>query len=249
MTDVTIDTRRFSLADLAGLLMLEEDQDLASLARRLVVLERLCAQRGLAIDPDERRALVDDWRVDSGFENAAEMRSWMREYGVSDGALKLFASVLAMETALLESVSEAELAEAREDAAEAPSRDVYAILLDDHKAAETAAGELQQTPERFFAVAHARSVEPTSRAACGHLGRMTKEELPDALAEALFAIDAGGIVGPVRLGDLWAVCTAHPPIEEPAEEEDAALREEIVEALLDEAAAYAVVQRGYLDGR
>ena len=84
--------------------------------------------------------------------------------------------------------------------------------------------------------------------ACGHLGRMTKEELPDALGEALFAIDAGEIVGPVQLGELWAVCTAHPPAEAPSEEEDSSLREEIVETLLDEAAAYAVVQRGYLTG-
>lgn len=245
---LTIDDRRFSLADLAGLLMLEEDQDLAALARRLVALERLCARRGLAIDADDRRALINEWRSESGFESAAEMRSWMREYGIGDGALKLFASVLAMESALLESVSEAELAEARTEEAETPARDVYAILLDDRTAAEGAAAELQQAPERFFALAHARSVEPTSRAACGHLGRMTKEELPDALGEALFAIDAGEIVGPVQLGELWAVCTAHPPAEAPSEEEDSSLREEIVETLLDEAAAYAVVQRGYLEG-
>lgn len=248
MTDVTVDDRRFSLTDLVGLLMLEEDQDLAALARRLVALERLCAQRGLAIDPDERRAMINEWRSESGFESAAEMRSWMREFGVSDGALKLFASVLAMESALLESVSEAELAEARTEEAETPARDVYAILLEDRKAAETAAVELQQAPERFFTLAHARSVEPTSRAACGYLGRMTEEELPEPLGAALFAIDAGEIVGPVQLGELWAVCTAHPPAEGPSEEEDAALREEIVEERLDEAVAYAVVQRGYLGG-
>ncbi|MEQ8602050.1 MAG: peptidylprolyl isomerase [Marivibrio sp.] len=247
MADVTIDARRFSLTDLVGLLMLEEDQDVAALARRVVALERLCDARGLTVDADERRAQLNDWRAESGFESAADMRSWMREYGVGDGALKLFAAILAMESALLDSVTDAELAAARSEAQETPTRDVYAILCEDRSAAEATAAELRGAPERFFALAHARSIEPASRAACGYLGRMTKDELPEGLGEALFAIDPGEIVGPVSLTDLWAVCTAHPPVSEAPDEEADALREEIVETLLDDASTYAVVQRGYLD--
>jgi len=247
MADLTIDDRRFPLTDLVGLLMLDEDQDVASLGRRLVALERLCAQRGLIVDPDERRAHLNDWRAESGFESAADLRSWMREYGVSDEALKLFAALLAMESALLESVSAAELAEARAEAAETPTREIYALLCEDRAAADAAAADLRAAPERFFTLAHARSAEPASRAACGHLGRMTKDELPDALGEALFAIGPGEIVGPVQIGELWAVCTAHPAIEAAPDAEDDDLREEIVEGLLEEAAAYAVVQRRYLN--
>jgi len=248
MLNLKIDDTSFALKDLLGVQVLETGHDIATLARRFVVLQRLCEKRGAIPGNQQVNDTLDEWRAECEFENVAELRSWCRENGVTDDAIKMFAVSMAMEQSLIESISDSEIDTRRADELDTSQlRDVYAMYLASRSEADEYLQVLEKDPTRFMALAREKSIEPQSRVQGGYVGRMTKDELPKQLAESLFAIDDGDVVGPVDADDAVVLCTSHRVPEGDDVEDDAELFDEILEEWIEREIFNRVVQRPYLE--
>jgi len=249
MTQILIDQEAFEIADFIGLLALQGEKDIAELARRFVSMKKLCEQQNVFPNRSDINKALSTWREDCGFEDSAEFGSWVREYGVSENALKIFSLSIAMEEALLQNIDDDEIVKRHNEEVELESlRDIYGILIESKKEAAELARTLKETPAQFFDAARQHSFEAVSRVQCGYLGRMAKEDLPQSLAETLFAIDEGEIVGPVDFDDCFIICTAYHVSETTFTDDDASeILEEILEDMIAKEAYKHVVQRPYLE--
>lgn len=245
---IQVDGESFSLSDLLGFLVLEKDIDIATLAKAFVSMRRIAESRGASAEKIDVDALLVEWRQDVGLEKAADMTSWMREMGVTDNALRMFCVYMATEGALVETITEDEISEHIKDGLSSDElRDIYVIYFDDLNAAKECHHELTASPKSFMSIARERSNEPHSRVQGGYVGRMSKEDLPVEMAESLFAIEPGDIVGPITTDNGAVICTSYsvPESELNSEDENEAL-EEMVEAWLEREAYKRVVERAYL---
>lgn len=253
MSHIMIDQETFEIADVIGLATLQGDKDIADIAKRFVVLKLLCETQNVAPNLSEINDALSEWREGCEFEDSADFRSWMREYGVTENALKMFAMTLSMEEALIENIPHDEfLARQNDEVDIAELRDVYGIMVKSKKDASKLAQSLQNDPSIFFETARQHSIEPTSRVQCGYLGRMTKEDLPQSLAESLFAIDGGEIVGPVDFDDCFIVCTAHAVIETDnafTDDDNVILLDEMLDEMIAKEMNKRVTQRLYLEAK
>lgn len=243
-----VDSESFSVADLLGFLVLEKGIDIADLAKAFVSIKRLAQSRGAITDNIDIEALLIEWRQDAGLEKASDMQSWMREMGVTDKALRMFCVYIAMEAALSETITDEEITEQANDEVKLEElRDVYIIYFDDIKAATACHQKLVDDPDTFLPTARIQSVEPFSRAQCGYVGRMIKDDLPIEIAESLFAIDPGDIVGPVKTENGALICTSHlVPESELKQEDDLGAIEDLIEEWIEREAYKRVVEREYL---
>lgn len=243
-----VDSESFSLTDLLGFLVLEKGIDIADLAKAFVSIKRLAQTRGAVTDNIDIDALLVEWRQDAGLEKASDMQSWMREMGVTDKALRMFCVYMAMEDALAKTITDEEISEYSNEGLKAEElRDIYIIYFDDVEAATACHQKLLNAPDSFMPLARARSVEPISRTQGGYVGRMTKDDLPVELAESLYAIDPGDIVGPVKTENGALICTSYAvPESELSIEHDPNAMEDLIEEWIEREAYKRVVEREYL---
>lgn len=245
---IQIDGESFLLTDLLGFLVLEKDIDIASLAKAFVSIRRIAKSRGVKSETIDVETVLVEWRQDMGLEKASDMKSWMREMGVTDNALRMFCIYMATEGALNETITDDEISEFDDANVSADDlRDIYVIYLDDLSTAKKCHEELIVSPDTFMPMARVRSNEPYSRAQGGYVGRMTKDDLPVEMAESLFAIDPGDIVGPIITNNGAVICTSHRvPESELHTDDNIETVEELIESWLEREAYKRVVERTYL---
>lgn len=245
---IQIDGESFLLSDLLGFLVLEKGLDIASLAKAFVSIRHLAKSRGAITDNINVDDLLAEWRQDAGLEKASDMKSWMREMGVTDNALRMFCIYMATEGALTETITEDEISEYHDTGVSTDDiRDIYVIYFDDLSIAKKCHEELLVSPDTFMPMARAQSNEPFSRVQGGYVGRMTKDDLPVEMAESLFAIDPGDIVGPIATDNGAVICTSHRvPESELSTDDNIETVEELIESWLEREAYKRVVERTYL---
>ena len=156
---------------------------------------------GVSVKDSELQAAYDDFRRDCELHKAADTTTWLEESGltVEDIEAYLEAGLLRQRIAK-QLVSDEQV---KSYYAQNPRAFEYGrvshIVVADKSAAEELALSLREEGEEFAALARKHSIDEATRCGGGFRGLVTRDDtlnLPEDVADRIFAASAGEIVGP-----------------------------------------------------
>ncbi len=195
-----------TLHDLLYTLKISERMRPLEVALHEAALMRAADRLGVTVSDQELQAHADGVRRSLGLLRSEDTDRWLAARGSSVDDFEAYALRLATAAKLKEKVTEgrvdAYFSEHRQDFDGAV---ISRIVVDDGEQAADIAERTRSGAAAFAAVARVESMEGGTRDAGGHAGFVYRGQLPPAVSEAVFAAQAGDIVGPVDVDGLYHV--------------------------------------------
>jgi len=203
----------------------------------------LYAQRqGISVDADDLKKAVAEFRYDMDLASADETTRWLTENRMDGAALTDACHILALREKLLAQIEDGEILEVFER--EQPNLEavsLYVIRIAGRKDAAQLADRIRSGSENFHLAAMARSIDRVTAPGGGFMGLVGREDLPDGLAVAVFSVDPGDVVGPLKIAGTHDIYLVKERVFPTLEDFRPSIREQILRERLDEMIGDAVV--------
>lgn len=178
------------------------DDNLLRQAVRRGEIVKAASGMGVDVPAEQVQQFADNFRLERGLSLAADMRSYLHRWGLSEADFARFCESCLLEQALAErlappdKVKEYFLAHPFEfDQAR-----ISQIVVQDREAANELAMRIREDQEDFHALARQCSLDQETRHAGGYLGLVRRKDLPPAVADKVFTASPGQTLGPFPLG-------------------------------------------------
>lgn len=165
-----------------------------------LVAEFYCAAHKIAVSKTEIDDAIVQIRRDKRLITEQDTLNWLSVTGISDDDLRHWATRLA----LLDHFRDAIANKDEIDRYFAFNRlkfdevELYKIVVSSSTAARELRAQLLEG-ESFFELAQKHSVDQATRAKCGYLGRVRREQLAAEVQSHVFAKDPAQIIGPFKI--------------------------------------------------
>ncbi|MEM9063565.1 MAG: peptidylprolyl isomerase [Pseudomonadota bacterium] len=168
---------------------------------------RKADQLGLGITTDELQEAADSFRDSNGLQKAADTMAWLEAQGrsVEDFESSLEYSILS-ERIRNHVAGDREVARRFQgEGAAFNAAELSQIVLFDEDEAALVRRTIDTGALDFFEAARKFSEDFDTRGAGGYIGWRSRRSLPPDLADRILASEAGDIIGPVPIGDIFVI--------------------------------------------
>lgn len=191
---------RLSLPDTVTALIVNGEDAVLEEVLLTLVAELYCEKHGLSVTESEINEAVTKIRREQNLTTSLETKNWLNATGISDDELQLWAR----KAVLLEQFKNAVASPDEIERYFAFNRLKYdeAELYKIVTASATAARELKAQVlegESFFELAQKYSIDQSTRAKCGYMGKVRRDKLAAEVQSNVFANEPAQIIGPFKI--------------------------------------------------
>lgn len=200
ITALQIDGEDFSLA--AVLRMLGHTGRTAFLidAARELLIERAARERGLRISTESLQSAADAFRAERNLHGVDQTHAWLTARGWNASDLERYLELRLLRAQLIDDVASTQRIEqhfAEHRRAYDQARLAH-ILVAERSVAEELLAQIHDEEADFGELARRFSIDSATVRKGGELGQIERASLSPAVESAVFAANAGDIVGPIQ---------------------------------------------------
>lgn len=191
---------RFSSIQILNTLVIEGDEGILEFLTLAAVAEVYCANNEVQIEESSVDLFVDLVRRRKKLFTADDTERFLSANGLSDQDLQNHAKIVARIEALKESVAPP-IAIAdyfRLNKLMFDEVELYKLVVKSSSAAAELETQITEGSS-FCELAKRYSIDATTRAYCGYMGRVRRDTLPAQIQSRVFSKNASQLIGPVRL--------------------------------------------------
>lgn len=182
----------------------QADTVLAEIAKRKEVSKK-AAGMGISVSDEALQEMADKYRRLRALFSAQETERFLSEAGVTEDEFEAFCE----ESVLMEAVRSSLGTDTRVEEHFVNNRSsldrarISVLVVAERTLADEILIQVNEEGEDFHALARRHSMDEATRYAGGYLGVVTRGMLPPDLAGKVFNAQAGQVLGPLQMGDLF----------------------------------------------
>lgn len=171
------------------------------------IARRKALELGLAVSTEDLQKAADGFRNSNGLQKRADTLDWLEAQGRSVEEFEASLEFTLLMERLRNHVASDRLVTRRfqSDGAAFNAAELSQIILFDHEEAVLVQRSIASGATEFFDAAREYSEDFETRGAGGYIGWRARRALPPDLADRILSAEKGEVIGPVEVGDVWAI--------------------------------------------
>lgn len=171
------------------------------------IAQRKALELGLDISTEDLQVAADNYRNAHGLQKASDTMDWLEAQGRSVEEFEASLEFKLLSERLRNHVaSDQKVARRfRSEGAAFNAAELAQIVMFDRDEAELVARSIAGGAIEFYDAARQYSEDFETRAAGGYVGWRSQRALPPDLADPILSSEPGEIIGPVTIGDVFAL--------------------------------------------
>ncbi len=239
---INVNGEAVSLAEALRWSIVEDTPSFVDATVSRVVIAQYARTQGLSATPKEIQRALDDIRYEYGIESARDTEQWMSNNNLTMEAVQGVCEMNVLQNAVLKSIPDDEIASYFDGhEADLTTVDLYGVRSKSLEASAEIATRIRDRRENFHLLAMAHSIDEESARQGGYLGRFQRDAIPEEIQVAVFSLDPGEVIGPLKTEGAYSILTItgleQPTLDEVSDE----IRQILFDALVDRLMRTAVV--------